>query len=751
MRNLFLSMLLISSLGASAQFSGKGSGTADDPYQITNADELYEVRNKLDASYKLMNDIDLTEWIQENNPNQGWSPIGAFSGTFNGNGMTIKGLFIKRPSLDNVGLFSQLSYTCVVENLCLYNPVITAKDYVGALAGISNGNINNGDLKSATICNVCIIEPVIQGQTYVGGLVGGSERTQMVDNTVVFPKIVANSYIGGLVGRHYGYNSDTFSVRGSVNNNVISGGIISGQSEIGGVIGYAMGNSNYTIAYNFCSSNLNGQEYVGGICGKLEATCCTGYLYNGTSNPSSWTRNCSYAVSNNHFSGRIAGSQYVGGIVGGLYGCYETGGKFVTYKPFTAKLNINVFCNICSGKVFANEDASGVLGDIPTKIYGSDMNRSVEGMSTDKLENNVFCGDTVSSSYIDTHLYRISCHNGTNNYALSTTTMLLDGKDFLLEEDDDQQGIGIGKKILMKQSTYEGLGFNFTKQWAIVEGETYPYNINQCRPATITEFKSGSSAKISGTAIGKSSQCNGSVYVMVGDAFYEGTVSKGQWTVALGEVAKGEEAKVTVMVDGMMPSILVTAVAGEAATPDDDDPSTDPEYIPGETKSVTLTANMTTLYTSKGLDFTGVAGLKAYIAKGFDAETGVLTMTPVDKVPAGTALVLVGAAGTYEVPCAKSSGVYVNLLNGVSEDVTLPQTDGANTNYVLTNVKGFDRVDGDIQLTAGAAYLSLPSKLAKNTPVVTLHFENVADVNGDGVVDVEDVVAVVNIILNGGQ
>ena len=73
-----------------AQFSGKGSGTTNDPYLITTANELNQTRNNLEACYKLMRDIDLTEWLSENNPSQGWMPIGAkdepFKGKFDGNG-----------------------------------------------------------------------------------------------------------------------------------------------------------------------------------------------------------------------------------------------------------------------------------------------------------------------------------------------------------------------------------------------------------------------------------------------------------------------------------------------------------------------------------------------------------------------------------------------------------------------------------------------------------------------------------------
>ncbi len=80
-----------------AQFSGSGSGTEKDPYLIFYAEQLSQLRNflnKPNVYFKLMSDIDLTEWIEENSPVQGWQPIGVektpFKGIFDGNGHTIK-------------------------------------------------------------------------------------------------------------------------------------------------------------------------------------------------------------------------------------------------------------------------------------------------------------------------------------------------------------------------------------------------------------------------------------------------------------------------------------------------------------------------------------------------------------------------------------------------------------------------------------------------------------------------------------
>ena len=140
---LLLALCLTCSVQLSAQFSGKGSGTSDDPYQITNADELFEVRNALSASYILMNDIDLTEWIADNSPTQGWSPIGSdaspFTGIFNGNGKAIIKLMIMRPNTNNLGLFGYVGYPGRIVNVTLDSPKINGRNNIGTLVGYTYG------------------------------------------------------------------------------------------------------------------------------------------------------------------------------------------------------------------------------------------------------------------------------------------------------------------------------------------------------------------------------------------------------------------------------------------------------------------------------------------------------------------------------------------------------------------------------------------------------------------------------------
>lgn len=88
--------LFLCSLFTFAQFSGSGSGTKNDPYLILNPIQLNQLRNFLNQSevyFKLGANIDLTEFLEDENSTQGWQPVGTsstpFQGVLDGNGKTI--------------------------------------------------------------------------------------------------------------------------------------------------------------------------------------------------------------------------------------------------------------------------------------------------------------------------------------------------------------------------------------------------------------------------------------------------------------------------------------------------------------------------------------------------------------------------------------------------------------------------------------------------------------------------------------
>ena len=74
---LFLIAAMLNTVVAFAQFSGSGTGTESDPYLIYNENQLAQLGNFLNQEgvyFRLQKDLDMTDWIAENNPGQGWMP-----------------------------------------------------------------------------------------------------------------------------------------------------------------------------------------------------------------------------------------------------------------------------------------------------------------------------------------------------------------------------------------------------------------------------------------------------------------------------------------------------------------------------------------------------------------------------------------------------------------------------------------------------------------------------------------------------
>ncbi len=120
--------------------------------------EKIEVNGKIytfttNGYYTLMNDLDLGGYYDETAgtwTGTQWEPLPLsdsngtkyeFTGTLDGLGHDIKGLYINDEELNNQGLFGILTGT--VKNLSIEKSYIKAKTYVGAIAGKNEGIIKN--------------------------------------------------------------------------------------------------------------------------------------------------------------------------------------------------------------------------------------------------------------------------------------------------------------------------------------------------------------------------------------------------------------------------------------------------------------------------------------------------------------------------------------------------------------------------------------------------------------------------------
>lgn len=240
--NLFLlvALLGIFLVGFSSAFSGLGSGTSGDPFQITSWSQLNETRNNLTASYILNANLSSGTagyaGIGDN-----WQPITPsltpFSGSFNGNNFTISNLKIIQPSLDNAGLFGYITTPAIISNVGLVDVNITGYRGVGAIVGFLNTGSSIKNCYSTGILSTT--------SDYTGGLVGYAKGT--INNSYSSVNVTGGLNIGGLVGLlNGGAIQDSFST-----------GKVSGSGILGGLLGYK---SSGTVTNSYWDINTSGQS-----------------------------------------------------------------------------------------------------------------------------------------------------------------------------------------------------------------------------------------------------------------------------------------------------------------------------------------------------------------------------------------------------------------------------------------------------------------------------------------------------------
>lgn len=147
-------------LGASAADGGTpekpdGDGTAENPYQIGSAAELYWFAKTVnegdyDAHAVLTDDITINEnGTLNGTPTYTWTPIGdyinAYTGTFDGQNHTISGLYYNG-SGDYAGLFGRVDSGGRVQNVNVVDSYISNSFSYGCAGGVcgkNSGTITN--------------------------------------------------------------------------------------------------------------------------------------------------------------------------------------------------------------------------------------------------------------------------------------------------------------------------------------------------------------------------------------------------------------------------------------------------------------------------------------------------------------------------------------------------------------------------------------------------------------------------------
>jgi hypothetical protein len=296
-------------------FEPNGAGTMENPYLITNANELGSVWYRPLAHYRLDASIDL-ESIH-------WScaVVPWFDGHFDGNGFLVYSLRISGSS--HLGLFGTLGPNASVIHVGLENVDVNGlSSYVGGLVGendrghitscYSTGSITGGDEVGGLVgfnfygrIASSYSTVTINGEKGVGGLLGRNYFAYITSSFSV-GKVSGEEYVGGLVGQNYSYSSITSSY---------SSGVVDGDEHVGGFVGNNAG----SITSSYSTGIVSGDYKVGGLAGSNYnlinssynmSTVIGVYMVGGLVGDNSGNITSSY---NNGF---VSGDYKVGGLAG---------------------------------------------------------------------------------------------------------------------------------------------------------------------------------------------------------------------------------------------------------------------------------------------------------------------------------------------------------------------------------------------------------------------------------------------------
>jgi len=415
--------------------------------------------------------INLSGYGAKYNDKKGWIPIGVgndFSGTFDGDGKTISGLYISDAS-GNAGLFGKIT-DGEIKRVGVTNVSITASirmEYgVGSIAGeLSNSNItdcfSSGTINSSTKNDDFYRYP----RSYTGGLVGKIINGKVTSSYSV--TTIKGSF-GAQVGGVAGYASDVEIT------NSYSTGTLSGNGSVGGLLGYIERPAvtcNVSITNSYSTGAISGKNGVGGVVG-------TGSY-------------CNITITNSYSTGAISGENGVGGVAGyadEITNSYSTG-------TISGRDNVGGIAGTCKnvtnsysiGSVSGKNSVGGVVGYATGEvnnnystatISGENNVGGIVGYSQGNIENNIALNPSVRSTgtfsrivgSIEKESLSIEEISLSNNLAFNETLNNTGTALWLNKNTTEKNGADITKENIYADGTLAGM-FMPEDGWVVENGK----------------------------------------------------------------------------------------------------------------------------------------------------------------------------------------------------------------------------------------------------------------------------------------
>ncbi len=331
-----ISMNLFSAMNVYSQTATipSGSGTPGDPYLISSLENLYWLSQSDtvwddNAWFLQTADIDASPTAAWDD-NAGFSPIGSvdsrFNGTYEGQGYSITGLTINRPTERELGLFG------ATQNARIDSLNLVELNFIGLISvGGLVGDLNTTDISYIYTSGTITVDQ-FGGSSRAGGIAGtGAGNQQHLVSSV---HITANGdQVGGIFGNYSnGVLTDSYAT-----------GNISGTTNVGGLIGgFEFTGSGEALHRVYATGDVSGTQRVGGLIGiSIDDV----------------------VITNSFATGSVLGSSNSGGFIGIVQG------------------NGTISNSYASGTVFGGFDTGAFIGQNDGNVTNSYWNTQTSGRS----------------------------------------------------------------------------------------------------------------------------------------------------------------------------------------------------------------------------------------------------------------------------------------------------------------------------------------------------------------------------------